>query len=123
NDGSYAHNGAVWNLGVRDDMNTAFLTTLYSTVNYNTVIQSNHNLGLLVGFNQETAYYRSLGGSRLYFPTDNLRELNAGSSLNQSTSGTASEWAIRSGFGRFTYDFRSKYLFEANARLDATSRI
>lgn len=122
-DGSYAHNGAVWNLGVRDNMNTAFLTTLYSTLNYNKVIHSNHNLGLLVGFNQETAYYRSLGGSRLYFPTDNLRELNAGSSLNQSTSGTASEWAIRSGFGRFTYDFKSKYLFEANARLDATSRI
>lgn len=122
-DGAYAHNGAVWNLGVRDNMSTAFLTTLYSTLDYSTVLNENHTFGLLTGYSQETAFYRSLGGSRTYFPTDILRELNAGSSLNQSTSGTASEWAIQSLFGRFTYDFKSKYLVEANARYDATSRI
>ena len=122
-DGSYAHNGAVWNLGVRDNMNTAFLTTLFSTLNYTKSLNEIHNFGLLAGYSQETAFYRDLGGSRTFFPTNNLRELNAGSSLNQSTSGTASEWAIQSLFGRFTYDFQSKYLFEANARFDATSRI
>lgn len=122
-DGSYAHNGAVWNLGVRDNMNTSFLTTLYSTLNYHKVFNAVHNLGILAGYNQESAYYRSLGGSRTYFPTDNLKELDAGSALNQSTSGTATEWAIQSLFGRITYDFRSKYLFEANARYDGTSRI
>ncbi|HMM18209.1 MAG TPA: TonB-dependent receptor, partial [Petrimonas sp.] len=82
-----------------------------------------HNLGVLVGYNQESYLYRTLAGSRMYFPTDNLKELNAGSSLNQSTSGTASEWAIQSLFGRITYDYKNKYLFEANARYDGTSRI
>jgi TonB-linked SusC/RagA family outer membrane protein len=122
-DGSWAHNGAVWNLGVRDQMNTSFLTTFYSTLNYRKTFATNHNVGALAGYNQETAYYRQLNGNRITFPVDYLRELNAGSSLNQSTAGTASEWAIQSLFGRVTYDYKSKYLFEANARYDATSRI
>jgi len=122
-DGAYAHNGAVWHLGVRDRMNTAFMTTLYSTLNFQKVFRENHNLGILAGYNQESAYYRSLGGDRKYFPLDDLKELNAGSPLEQSTRGTASEWAIQSLFGRITYDFKGKYLFEANARYDGTSRI
>jgi len=122
-DGSYAHNGAVWNLGVRDNMNTALMTTLYSTLDYSKVFKDVHNLNILAGYNQETAYYRSLGGTRKYFPLNTLKELNAGSPLEQTTSGTASEWAIQSFFGRVSYDYNSKYLFEVNARYDGTSRI
>ncbi len=122
-DGTFAHNGAVWNLGVRDAMATGFTTTLYSTLNYRKTIAEDHRLNILAGYNQESAFNRSLNGNRIYFPTDNLRELNAGSSLNQSTAGTANEWAIQSFFGRINYDIRSKYLFEVNARYDGTSRI
>jgi TonB-linked SusC/RagA family outer membrane protein len=123
NDGSFAHNNAVWNLGVRDNMYTTLMTTLYSTLNYQKTFNETHNLNVLFGYNQESSYYRELAGSRMYFPTENLAELNAGSSLNQSTSGTASEWAIQSLFGRLNYDYLGKYLFEANFRYDGTSRI
>jgi TonB-linked SusC/RagA family outer membrane protein len=122
-DGSWAHNGNTWNLGVRDNMYTTLLTTLYSTLNWQKTFNNDHNLTALAGYNQESSYYRELAGSRTYFPTDDLAELNAGSSLNQSTSGTANEWAIRSFFGRLAYDYRGKYLLEANARYDGTSRI
>ena len=122
-DGSYAHNGAVWHLGVRDNMNTSFMTTLYSTLNYQKTFNESHNLDVLAGYNQESANYRSLYASRVYFPTNSLKEINAGSTLNQSNSGTASEWAIQSLFGRLAYDYQSKYLFEANVRYDGTSRI
>jgi TonB-linked SusC/RagA family outer membrane protein len=123
NDGSWAHNGSVWNLGVRDNMYTTLLTTLYSTLNYQKTFRNEHNLSAMAGYNQESSYYRELAGSRTYFPTDDMAELNGGSSLNQSTSGTANEWAIQSLFGRLAYDFKGKYLFEANARYDGTSRI
>jgi TonB-linked SusC/RagA family outer membrane protein len=122
NDGSWAHDGSPSNLGVRDNMSNTLYTVLYSTLNYQKAF-GGHTLSAMAGYNQESSYYRALGGSRTYFPTDNLKELNAGSSLNQSTSGTASEWAIQSLFGRINYDYKGKYLFEADARYDGTSRI
>ncbi len=123
NDGSWSNNGAPWHLGVIDDVYTNFNTTLYSTLNYRKKIGVDHNVNVLVGYNQETSYYRQLGGTRVTFPATSLNELNAGSATGQTTRGTASEWAIQSFFGRFNYDFRSKYLFEVNARYDGTSRI
>ena len=44
------------------------------------------------------------------FPTNDLKELDAGSPEGQSTGGTAYEWAIRSYFGRLAYSFKNKYL-------------
>ena len=122
-DGTFSHNGAPWHLGVIDDVYTNFNTTLYSTLNYRKKIGVDHNFNVLAGYNQETSYYRTLGGSRVTFPATALNEINAGSATGQTARGTASEWAIQSFFGRINYDFRSKYLFEANARYDGTSRI
>jgi TonB-linked SusC/RagA family outer membrane protein len=122
-DGAYAHNGAVWHQGVLDDMYTTFNTTLFSTLNYKKTFKEAHSINVLGGYNQESSYSRQLGGSKVTFPTDNLSELNAGSAVGQTTRGTANEWAIRSFFGRMSYDFKSKYLFEVNARYDGTSRI
>lgn len=121
-DGSYAHNNAVWQQGVRDLMTQNFETTLYSTLNYRKSF-GNHDLNVLAGYNQESNYYRELSGSRLTFPTTTISELNAGAALGQSTGGTANEWAIQSLFGRLMYDYNGKYLFEVNARRDGTSRI
>lgn len=121
-DGSYAHNNAVWQEGVRDLMNQNFGTTLYSTLDYSRSFGL-HELNVLLGYNQESNFYRELSGSKLSFPTITLSELNAGAALGQSTGGTANEWAIQSFFGRINYDFQGKYLFEANARYDGTSRI
>jgi TonB-linked SusC/RagA family outer membrane protein len=122
-DGTWAHNGAIQSQGVRNNMYTTLLTTLYSTLNYQKTFNSDHNLNAMLGYNQESSNYRELGGSRIYFPTDDIAELNGGSSLNQSTSGTANEWAIRSFFGRLAYNYKGKYLAEVNARYDGTSRI
>ncbi|MBX3252674.1 MAG: TonB-dependent receptor [Chitinophagaceae bacterium] len=122
-DGSYAHNNAVWQEGVRETMSQNFETTLYSTLNYKKTIAEVHNLNALLGYNQESNYYRDMSGSKITFPTNSISELNAGAALGQSTGGTANEWAIQSFFGRLNYDFKGKYLFEANARYDGTSRI
>ena len=122
-DGSYANNGAPWHLGTMDDMYTTYNTTLFSTLNYKKTFAANHNINVLAGYNQESSYSRSLGGSKVTFPTKSLWELNAGSATGQTTRGTAAEWAIQSLFGRINYDFKGKYLLEANVRYDGTSRI
>lgn len=122
-DGSYAHNNSTWQLGVRETWNTRMWTTFYSTLNYRRLFNETHNVNILAGYNQEYNLDRSIRGSRVHFPTKELKELDAGAALDQSTGGSSSEWAIMSFFGRAMYDFKGKYLFEANARFDGTSRI
>ncbi|MCC5937915.1 MAG: TonB-dependent receptor [Lunatimonas sp.] len=122
-DGSYAHNNSTWQLGVRENWSTQMLTTFYSTLNYHKLFNNEHDLNILAGYNQEYFLSRALGGSKVFFPTDELKELDAGAPLNQSTSGSSGEWAIQSLFSRAMYNFRGKYLFEANLRYDGTSRI
>ena len=122
-DSTFAHNNAPVHLGVADNYNQTLLTTAYSTLNYHNVFNDKHDVDILVGYNQESNFYRQLGGTRVTFPTSSIKELNAGAALGQTTSGTANEWGIRSFFGRATYNFKGKYLFEADARYDGTSRI
>jgi len=122
-DGSYAHNNSTWRLGVRENWYSSMWTTLYSTLNYKKVFNDVHNVNILGGYNQEYNLSRSLNGSRVHFPTNELKELDAGAPLDQSTGGSSSEWSIMSFFGRAMYDYKEKYLLEANARFDGTSRI
>ena len=123
NNASFAHNNSPQAMGVQENWNQNLMTTAYSTLDYNKSFHEVHNLNVLAGYNQEYNVYRAIGGSKVTFPTPDLRELNAGSALGQITSGTSNEWAIRSYFGRVNYNFKNKYLIEANGRYDGTSRI
>jgi len=97
------------------------LLTLQSLLRYTKSIEK-HNFTLLAGYSQESYNDNGMGAFRDNFPNNLLYELNAGSASNMQNSGSASEWALRSYFGRLNYDFNGKYLFEANFRNDATSR-
>jgi TonB-linked SusC/RagA family outer membrane protein len=48
--------------------------------------------------------------------------LNAGSEDNKNNAGSGGGWALQSYFGRINYDYKGKYLFEANGRYDGSSR-
>lgn len=56
------------------------------------------------------------------FTLQEFSQLDAGSSANMQNSGTASEWALQSLFGRVNYHYKSRYLFDANVRYDGSSR-
>jgi TonB-linked SusC/RagA family outer membrane protein len=81
-----------------------------------------HNTHLLAGHQAELDRSEYLQGYRKNFLSSNLTQLNAGSTDGQSNSGTGSELALESFFGRINYDFDGKYLFEFNARYDGSSR-
>ncbi|CAG5000117.1 TonB-dependent receptor P26 [Dyadobacter sp. CECT 9275] len=120
--GQYQNNGNPTRLGVTDKFDMSLLTTLYSTLNYKKTIGKDHYITGLLGYNQESFVNRFLQGNRQKYPSDDLLELNAGVDGALAT-GTSYEWAIQSLFGRVTYDFKEKYLLEANFRYDGTSRI
>ncbi|MGV8139674.1 MAG: TonB-dependent receptor [Mangrovibacterium sp.] len=109
--------------GVTDNYNKSILPSIYSVLNYESRIGKDHYLRGMIGYEQQSFKYQYLSGNRKIFPTSSLMELNAGSSTGQTVGGSAYEWALKSYFGRIGYDFKGKYLIEANARYDGTSRV
>ena len=115
------HTGERLGLSVGDGRR--FYTNLYSYLKYDlSLVDNAHNFSLMVGYNQESEKYETLNAYRKDFAFD-LPVLNAGGTADWSNSGGEEEWAIQSLFGRFNYDFKERYLFEANMRYDGTSRI
>jgi len=98
------------------------LNTFFSSLNWDWHVNA-HDISVMGGYSQEDQKYRWLTGNRSVFPVKDMFELDGLGPLNQVVGGGLSEWAFRSLFGRATYAFKSKYLFEANFRYDGTSRI
>ncbi|SFW71444.1 TonB-linked outer membrane protein, SusC/RagA family [Sinomicrobium oceani] len=107
------------NLNVQDGENQ--LVTLQALARYTRDFGA-HNLSFLAGFSQEEYKDSFLRGYRDDFPNNELYELNAGAQSNMQAYGSGASWGLRSFFGRVNYNYAGKYLFEANARYDGTSR-
>lgn len=76
---------------------------------------------LIIGASQES-YKESWFQAGKYDLTDpSLSVLNA-ATADASASGTATDWAMQSYFGRLNLNWMEKYLFEANLRYDGSSR-
>ncbi|MDR0756338.1 MAG: TonB-dependent receptor, partial [Tannerella sp.] len=81
-----------------------------------------HYFKALVGYTQELYdnVSFSAGNNQLYY--DELPSLSLSYGTLRSIGESASQLAIRGGFGRINYNFREKYLLELNGRHDGTSR-
>lgn len=100
-----------------------FYTNLYTYLKYDyTTPNKNHNFNVMVGYSQESEKYETVRAYRKDYAFD-LPVIDAGSTANWSNEGKEEEWAIQSVFGRLNYNFKERYLFEANMRYDGTSRI
>ncbi|ALL05703.1 hypothetical protein AQ505_09490 [Pedobacter sp. PACM 27299] len=82
-----------------------------------------HYLNVLTGYSQELFREDRINAYRGDFINDELFELGAGDAATQTNGGGADHWAFMSGFGRLTYNFNEKYLFEATGRYDGSSRL
>lgn len=96
--------------------------TLESVLRYNTTVARQHNIGALIGFNQyyNNQYSTSITGKGLIDPS--VPAISTATSFPSNPSGSATDWAMRSWFGRINYNFNERYLVEANIRSDASSR-
>lgn len=81
-----------------------------------------HKISAMAGYSAIYDKNDGFAGSLQGFPSNSLREFNAGGVVNPSVSGAASEVALQSFFGRANYNYKEKYLFEANVRRDGSSR-
>ncbi|MDH7460708.1 TonB-dependent receptor [Chitinophagaceae bacterium 26-R-25] len=81
-----------------------------------------HHFRLLAGASQEYSKYNYFSAYRQGFLNNSITEINAAPADGQAAQGYANDWALQSVFGRLTYDWADKYLFEANIRYDGSSR-
>lgn len=95
--------------------------TLESLLRYHKTIGGVHNIGALAGFNQYywQTYFVSASGSNLIDAT--IPALSSAGLFNTPPTGTAQDYSMRSVFGRLNYNYKEKYLFEANFRRDGSS--
>jgi len=96
--------------------------TIYSTLNYTKTILHDYHINALVGISQEKSDNNYIQGFRSGFASSSLDVLSAGPALGQTTGGNETEYALRSIFGRLNFNYKNKYLFEANLRRDGSSR-
>lgn len=91
-------------------------------VNYNDTF-GKHKLSGILGYSEIHYTYNWVQGYRQNFYNNQLQALNMGANdATQSATGSNSEWGLQSYFGRINYDYDSRYLLEANARYDGSSR-
>lgn len=96
--------------------------TLDNVLRYNTTINKDHNIGALIGHNEYYFNYYSLTASKKGMIDEDIYVLDKVGETENKAGGTEYDRAMRSFFGRFNYDYKSKYLFEFNLRRDGSSR-
>lgn len=99
----------------------SLVNNLRGTINANETFGI-HNFSLLLGYQQEDYRNDNFSGYRENYAFPDYPVLSSGGEENQRASGGASEWALQSLFGRFTYNYDERYLVESNIRLDGSSR-
>lgn len=79
-----------------------------------------HALSGFVAVEQAEGAYKSITAYRRDFISPAIEELFAGNGENMLANGTSTEWGRQNLFGRLTYSFKKKYLFETNLRYDGS---
>ena len=106
---------------VRDYFGRQLSVSLQSFLNYE-YSANKHTVRALAGVQRE-AYTASVNSAyRQDFPSNDLDQLDAGSTTGWTNGGSSVESRLGSFFGRINYDYNDKYLFETNLRRDASSK-
>ena len=113
---SYQSPNSIKNIDYRHNQQTFILQTNFD-LNF-----GKHNVSGVVGMSQEWYTSRSFEASRTKLITEQDPTLNLGGPQTMSNASTYSSWAIRSGFGRVSYNWNERYLLEGNLRYDLSSR-
>ncbi len=112
----YAQPNSLKNIDVRNLQQTLILQTNFDFT------FGKHNLSGVVGMSQEWYKASSFSASRMNLSTEQDPALNMGDASTMSNDASTSRWALRSGFGRVSYNYAERYLVEVNLRYDLSSR-
>ena len=106
---------------LNESRNDSYNITSQFLINYSNNFKD-HTVNVTGGYENYYSFYENLGASRQQYLLDTFPYLNMGPEDFQFNSGSADHYAYRSWFGRIIYGYKSKYLLQANIRLDGSSR-
>ena len=106
---------------LREGRNDSYNTTTQLLANYIKTL-STHNFNIMAGYENYYSFYESMGAFSDEFLLSTYPYLNLANKNVLDVNGGASEYASRSFFGRFMYNYSNKYLLQANMRYDGSSR-
>lgn len=105
-----------------EQMSREWYNNLRATLAVDKLFGDAHKFDALLGFQQEDQRNNWISAYREVFLLPDYQEINSGNRENERTGGSAEHWSLQSFFGRVNYNYKEKYLFEANARYDGSSR-
>lgn len=110
------------NAGISNATTTGYKTLLNGRLNYQRTFGNNHDVSGLLVYSEEYWNDRSQFTSRNDRLHPSLSQVDAALTEIQSTGGNTSTEGLRSYIGRVNYTGYNKYLFEANFRVDGSSK-
>ena len=99
---------------------------LEATVNYSLDLNSEHNFNILAGSTYENYRLNEIEVTANSLNSDDFFSFNGYDSsvaTNTKIADKVEPWSMMSYFGRINYNYRERYLFEANIRYDGSSRL
>ena len=109
-----------------NELNESVSYDYYGTYQFTTTFDKtfgSHNIKLLGGYSYEDLTSKDLSLHRQNFAYPDYDVISAGADdETKDNGGTMTQWALQSFFGRFNYNYKERYLFEANVRVDGSSR-
>ena len=81
-----------------------------------------HYFKVMAGMEGQTYTEKTLSAYRQVFNFPQYDQIDAGNIENMNNGGGEYQWAINSFFGRLNYNYKERYLVEANIRTDGSSR-
>src|SRR5699024_510079 len=107
---------------IRKDIRKTNYISFNIYADYQDTFLEKHNIGVLVGYQQEENNYMRVNTARQNVIADDLNSLNVAVGNILGPFNPMSTWATLGAFGRLTYNFEEKYLLEFNGRYDGSSR-
>ena len=92
-----------------------------TTLNWGQIFKGKHDVAALVGYEEFRKWARTTDISKKRMLDTSLTDFDALTEPDY-IDGSTTEFSSRSVFGRVTYTYDSRYLFEANVRYDGSSR-
>lgn len=108
--------------GVLKQRDNTYTDLFRGVLDYDRSIRKRHNFQVMAGVEYEHYVLNRMNASKDYQP-DGIYSLNFGNAASAKAADEIRESKTQSVFGRFNYNYREKYLLEANLRYDGSSRL